>query len=126
MPSEQYSGANYGVAAAEPVYTLILDEQKILISASECNLYGFDILNLDAAVRYVKLYDAATIASVTLGTTVPVMIIPVPASGGRDAFPNIPLHHFTTGIVAAMTTTAALAGVTGPTTDAYAMFYIKD
>ncbi len=49
------------------------------VKAYGANLKGALIINTNAAIRYVKLYDSTD--SPTVGTTVPALTIEVPASG---------------------------------------------
>ena len=69
------------------------------------NLYSITASNINAAVRYVKLYNKAS--APTVGTDVPVITIPIPAGGTV----NIPFgtqgYRFATGIALAITTGAA-------------------
>lgn len=82
-----------------------LDETEEDVKTSAGQLYGWYIYNAASSVRYVKLYNA-TAANVTVGTTTPVMTIPIPATSGANVeFTNgIP---FSTAITAAATTGVA-------------------
>lgn len=66
------------------------------------NLYTVFVSNQNAAIRYLKIYNKAS--APTVGTDVPVMVIPVPAGG----FVNIDCtsmgQRFTLGIAYAITT----------------------
>lgn len=67
---------------------------------------------LNGAVTFLKMWNVAS-GSVTIGTTAPDWIIPIPASVKRTmVFPEG--LAMTTALTIAATTTAALAGVTGP------------
>ncbi|HOR23337.1 MAG TPA: hypothetical protein PLF57_01470, partial [Candidatus Saccharibacteria bacterium] len=46
-------------------------------------LYGGVVINLATKVRYLKFYNA-TAANVTVGTTTPVMTIPIPTAGSAN------------------------------------------
>lgn len=118
-------GANYGAVACDAVEIKGLDEQKWLVSANECNLYGYDVLNLDASVRYIHFFDVAATASVTVGTTAPDLVVPIGSSEHLVVPPLMPLKHFSNGIVAIMKTANTTAGSTGPTVDAPSVFYKK-
>lgn len=83
------------------------------IKASAGQLYGYHILNTTAAVAYVQLFNVAA-GSVTLGTTVPVMSIGIPASGGVTVNFDKGIA-FSTAISFACTTTRT--GSTGATCD---------
>jgi len=69
--------------------------------------------NTNASVTFVQVFDVASATSVTLGTTVPKLVVPVPASGvGMLSISNA--IRFPNGIKAAATTTAT--GNTAPGT----------
>jgi len=68
---------------------------------------------LNAAITYLKMWNVAS-GSVTFGTTSPDYIIQIPASVKRSiVFPEG--LAFTVALSVAASTTAALAGVTAPT-----------
>lgn len=75
-----------------------------VIKATAGTVYSVVASNTNAAVRYLKLYNSAT---VTVGTTVPVLTIPIPAG----AVMSVPLgslgQRFGTGICIGITTGAA-------------------
>lgn len=85
-----------------------------VIKASAGTLGYLAASNVNAAVRYLKLYNKAT--APTVGTDVPVatFVIPGSTTGGGT---NIPLPPqgiaFSTGISFALTTEATDAGTTG-------------
>lgn len=76
-----------------------LDETEEEVKATAALLYGWYIFNAAAATQYVKLYNA-TAANVTVGTTTPVMTIPIPAGAAANV-------EFTNGIAFATALTAA-------------------
>lgn len=76
-----------------------LDESEEEVKATAGQVYGWYIYNAASSVRYVKLYNA-TAANVTVGTTTPVMTIPVPATSGANV-------EFTNGIAFSTAITAA-------------------
>jgi hypothetical protein len=90
-----------------------------LVSANPCDLHGWHIANLDSVDAWLHLYDAATTASVTVGTTTPKITLWVPAAAGIDslsvssAASQVGGVGFATGLVIAATTT--LAGSAAPT-----------
>lgn len=92
--------------------TLDLDETEEDVKTSAGNLYGFIITNVSAGTRYVKFYNA-TAASVTVGSTTPVMVVAVPTGAGVSAaYPfGIP---FNTAICVAATTGVADADTGAP------------
>lgn len=78
------------------------------IKASAGQLYGWHIVNNNAAWRYVKLHNVAGAPTAGVGV---VMTIGVPPGGGT----NVSLEHgieFTTGIALTTVTEAAEAGTT--------------
>lgn len=77
------------------------------VKASAGNLYGLHASNINAAVRYLKLYNKAS--APTVGTDTPVMTLAIPGAttGGRlDVEFAMPLS-FATGIAFALTTGVA-------------------
>ncbi len=86
------------------------DTNKTLVKAGGTTLFGVLVDNRNAAARFLKFYDAAAAGDVAVGTTVPVLRIPIPGNtaGAGVAF-TIPGggHRFTSGMVYAMTTGAA-------------------
>ena len=83
------------------------------VKATPGTLYGIIAVNVDTSAYYLQLYNA-TAANVTVGTTTPVMTVPLPASGGV-AFPIDIGILFSTAITAAITTT--IGGSTSVTAD---------
>lgn len=84
------------------------------IKASAGTLYGVQAVNTGAAPAYLKLYNVAA-ASVTVGTTVPLMTIPVPTVATTGAGIVIPFPvgvAFSTAISWALTENAADADAT--------------
>lgn len=77
------------------------------VKASAGTLYSLLVVNLNAAVRYLKLYNKAS--APTVGTDTPVATIPIPASttGAGVAINFGPGFDFSTGIAYATTTGAA-------------------
>lgn len=66
-----------------PFYNLDVDETEDAIKASAGQLYELALINTTNALIYVKLYNATT-ANVTVGSTTPVMTIPVPGNNDTD------------------------------------------
>ncbi len=92
--------------------SLDLDETEEEIKGTAGRLYGYYFANLADSVRFLKLYNA-TAASVTVGSTTPLLTLPFPAGGvGHIEFPHgIP---FSTAITAAATTGIADADTGAP------------
>jgi hypothetical protein len=61
--------------------TIDLDESEEQVKATAGQVYGLFFTNSNAAVRYLKLYNA-TAASVTVGTTVPDLTLAIPPDNG--------------------------------------------
>ena len=85
------------------------------------SLYAFDFLNSGASVAYIQIFDAVA-ANVTLGTTVPKLVKPVPAgySSWQESYSVGTQIAFTNGITVAATTTPT--GNTAPATGINANF----
>lgn len=83
-----------------------LDETEEEVKATAGALYGWYIANLRSSPIYVKFYNA-TAANVTVGTTTPVMTLPVPANSTNFVAANMSGAHgiaFSTAISVAATT----------------------
>ena len=82
-----------------------LDETEEEIKATAGQVFGWYLFNAHTATLYVKFYNA-TAANVTVGTTTPVLTIPVPAGSAANVFSEIGIA-FGTAITAAATTAVA-------------------
>lgn len=83
------------------------------VKASAGQLYEIMCSNVNAAARYLKLYNKATAPTVGTDTPVWTLIIPGNTAGGGIA-KSIPKGlEFSTGIAFALTTEATDAGTTG-------------
>mgnify|MGYP003394327506 CR=1 FL=1 len=81
-----------------------------VVKASAGKVYSIQVNNVNAAVRYLKLYNLAVAA--TVGTSVPVKTLAVPAASSQQFdFPGG--LNFSVGIGFALTTEATDAGTTG-------------
>lgn len=67
--------------------SLDLDETEEQVSASACAVYGWFITNAATATRYVKFYND-TAANVIVGTTTPVITLPIPGNSSDDISAN--------------------------------------
>jgi hypothetical protein len=67
----------------ETFRSLDLDETEEQIKATGGTVYGMWITNRATTTRYVKFYDA-TAASVTVGTTTPMITVGVPGNSSDD------------------------------------------
>lgn len=82
-------------------------------SSAAGELGGYIIYNPNSSAAYVQVFDVATAGGVTLGTTRPDMVIPIPATSGANLeFANG--VSFANGIQIAAATTDS--GSTGPST----------
>lgn len=83
-----------------------LDETEEEVKATAGNVYGWYIANLATSIRYVKFYNA-TAANVVVGTTTPVLTLPIPANStngvGANALGAMGIA-FATAITVAATT----------------------
>lgn len=86
--------------------SLDLDETEEDIKTSAGQIYGVWVTNLATSTRFVKFYNA-TAANVTVGTTAPVITLPVPGNSSDDVtglFSSTMGIQFDTAISAAATT----------------------
>jgi hypothetical protein len=95
IPKPLFSG---GVAAA-----------KTAVKATPCQIHGWHIVNQNAAEAFIQVFDKAA-GDVTVGTTAPDYVIPLPASGGAVLPLNKVGFRHDVGLVVACTTTATGAG----------------
>ena len=89
--------------------SLDIDESEEEIKATAGQVYWIHAMNMVATARYLKFYNA-TAASVTVGTTTPVLTFPIPANSttGAGFVLNIPQGiPFGTAISVACTTGVA-------------------
>lgn len=94
---------------ATPKFNAALSTTVSALKSTPGRVTSYEIYNPGNALAYVQFFDAKA-ADVTLGTTVPVWIVPVPA-GGRAVGPNDMLR-FQVAISMAAATTAT--GSTAP------------
>lgn len=81
-----------------------LDGTAVKIGPAGCSVGPMVIANLVAAVTWVELFDAATAASVTPGSTRPKLSISVAASASKEV--NLHGLVFPLGLVACSATAA--------------------
>lgn len=60
-------------------YANAANATPVLLRKGPCQIGEYHLTNLAVAARYVKLFDAAAAADVTVGTTKPDLIIPIAA-----------------------------------------------
>lgn len=86
--------------------SLDLDETEEDVKTAGGQIYGMIISNLATSTRFLKIYNA-TAANVTVGTTTPVMTIPIPGNSTDDVtglFASTMGIQFDTAICVAATT----------------------
>lgn len=94
------------------------------VKGGAANIFGFTLINAGTATAYVKIYDGLA-ANVTVGTTVPIAVIPVPpASSGVPATimyaPGTISYRFVNfGLTIAAVTGLADNSTTAPSTAIY-------
>ena len=102
-----------------------LDETKRSVKANAGNVYGFTFINSNTVPVYIKFYNAL-VGDVTVGTTVPLTVLMVPAGNGTTpgqvvaTVEDAPFAHFNTGITIAAVTGVADSSTGAPTTDLHA------
>lgn len=92
--------------------SLDLDETEEEVKATFGQLYWYHFANLASSLRYLKFYNA-TAAGVTVGSTPPVMTIPLP----KESAGHVPIPQgfaFSTAITVAATTGLADADTGAP------------
>lgn len=123
LPTLAAGTNNIGFVTATPsttggwspkVFSAAASAAKTLINNAACTFGGhLTIYNPNATVSYIQVFDAAATASVTVGTTVAVALIIIPATSAANVEVTNGVH-MASGIVIAATTTAT--GSTGVTT----------
>jgi hypothetical protein len=96
-----------------PFLNAALGATAVVVKAAQGKLLRYRIYNPNSAVAFVQVFNAATTGAVTLGTTVPIEVFPVPAGMTMDGDQDFSFNY-TAGIVIAATTTAT--GSTANTT----------
>lgn len=99
-------GASATIGGVVPFKSLDLDESEETVKASAGQVYWIYAMNLRTSNLYLKLYNA-TIANVTVGTTVPDVTIPLASNATDDVGHMLvfsPPIQFSTAISAAATT----------------------
>ena len=82
-------------------------------SSGAGKLGGWHLYNANNYDVFVQVFDKASNAAVTVGTTPPDLVLVVPANGVLDAPPSDTGVDFDLGIVVAATITAGGAGAPG-------------
>ena len=92
-----------------------LTATTVQLIAGPVTINYWNMSNPNTALVFVQFFDAASIGSVTLGTTVPKFVISVPAFGGVIDTSFVTGFVFVNGVVAAATTTPT--GNTAPSSN---------
>lgn len=74
------------------------------IKTSAANVYGLSVMNTSATTKYVRLFNLTT--APTMGTSVPIMVVAVPATSSKE-IQYVPALRFNTGLAVAITGGAA-------------------
>lgn len=82
-----------------------IDESEEDVKTSAGQVFGYYIFNAAATTHYVKFYNA-TAANVTVGTTTPVLTLPIPAGAAANLMSETGIA-FSTAISVAATTGVA-------------------
>jgi hypothetical protein len=74
---------NYGGSL---VYrNLDLDEADAAVSSTSATLYGWHLFNSAGSTRFFKFYNS-TVANTNVGTSTPVLTIPIPAGAAANVY----------------------------------------
>lgn len=112
IASSSTSGGTLTYSAQGGTGNALLTNTAVAIKASAGNLYGLSFVNLGAVDTYVQLFDLAA-GSVVLGTTIPKLVIWVPAGGAwEEKYTDEVKVSFINAISLAATTTTT--GSTAP------------
>lgn len=114
-----FSNSRFSIYPKHDLSTLFLFRTR------NTGLCGWNIINTNAAVVYIQLFNAAGTGDVTLGTTAPTLVLAIPAGVGASVFSmlsNDSSISFPLGLVAAATTTPT--GSTAPGAAMVTEFFI--
>lgn len=98
-----------------------LTSTKVAVKASAGTFGGYMIYNPNASVTYIQVFDVAS-GSVTLGSTTPTYVIPIPAGAAANVEFTLGINHVT-AITLAATTTAT--GSSAPSSSLTGFFLYK-
>ena len=70
------------------------------IKSSGANFYGLSAMNTSASTKYIRLFNLAT--APTVGTSVPIMVVAIPATSSKE-MQFVPALRFGTGLAVAIT-----------------------
>lgn len=97
---------------------LAADETVVQVIATAVLVFNFLCYNPNGSAAYVQFFDALA-ADVTLGSTTPYFVMPLPPSGGLDTALVLP-KRFRTAVTYAVTGTAT--GSSAPGSDCIVQF----
>jgi hypothetical protein len=104
------SGRGTGAA---PFLNAALTDTPVLVATDKISIASFFIFNPSNASAYVRCFDAAAAADVTLGTTTPDYVFGCTTVQFAQGSYEKPIQ-FTKGLVIGAVTTAADSGHTAP------------
>jgi len=81
------------------------DSPVVLLVGHRCTVEFASGINTAAAATYIQIFDAAAVADVSLGTTVPTLVLAIAASSAATDTYGIEGVVFTNGVAVASTTT---------------------
>jgi hypothetical protein len=113
-----YAISQADMAKFKKLYSAPISGTKAEVSAVGMSLGSYHIVNLTSSLNYVQVFDALA-ANVTVGTTVPLLSLPLPASGGATLY--LGGLDLCSGLTLACTTTATGAS----TSDAFIVLTYK-
>lgn len=92
----------------------------LLVAAGNFDIIGWNLINTGASNAFLKFYNSATAAGVTVGTTTPVKTLLIPAGGTFMLSNEEKLQDgYNNGIVIAATSGLADSDTGVPTTSVY-------
>lgn len=91
---------------SRPYYDAAATNTVVLAQKGVTDLASLQLLNGNAAITYIQLFDSATTAAVSLGSTAPTKVIKCEASVEKDKEWANPVR-FNNGLCYALTTGAA-------------------
>lgn len=110
---QQWTRTGVGISGGATPYKLISASgtNATNVKAAPGNLYSIVAVNTSASLKYLKIYNLAV--APTVGTSVPVQVYPLAASGGGVSLSLATGLSLNTGIALATTGGAADADTTG-------------
>lgn len=103
-----------------------LTNTLVLVRSGPTDLWGWDLVNTNAAITYVQMFNVDDISKVTLGTTTPDKVITIPATSGSQVmvqFSKDEVIPFSNGLVIVATTTAT--GSSAPSSAIFANISVR-